>query len=219
MNRALAFLQSSIGRKVVMAVTGAVLVSFVIGHMLGNLQAFLGAQVFNDYAASLRKIPALLWGARIGLLIAAILHIWAAWSLTQSNNEARPEGYREKKNEKASLASTTMRISGVVVLAFLVYHLLHLTFGTVHPDFKPHDAFHNFVAGFKNPLASGAYIVGMVLLGFHLWHGVWSWMQSLGLNHPRYNHLRNVVATLVTVAVVGANIVFPLAVLAGIIHE
>jgi succinate dehydrogenase / fumarate reductase cytochrome b subunit len=215
------FFTSSIGKKVVMAVTGVALLGFVVGHMIGNLQAFMGPEVFNGYAAALRKFPALLWGVRIALLTVTLLHVWAAWSLTRMNRAARPLGYREVESRASTYASRTMRWSGVLVLLFVVYHLLHLTFGVkaVHPQFVHGDAYHNFVTGFQNPAVSLFYVVAMLALGLHLWHGAWSFMQSLGLNHPRYNRLRNGFATLVTAVVVLANISFPLAVLAGVIRE
>jgi succinate dehydrogenase / fumarate reductase, cytochrome b subunit len=218
-----AFLRSSLGLKIVMAVTGLVLFGFVIGHMLGNLQVYLGREAFNAYAESLRAIlhGAGLWVARAGLLAAVLLHIWSAWRLTLINNAARAVGYREVERRESTYASRTMRWSGVVLLLFVVYHLLHFTFGAraVHPQFVPGDAYHNFVTGFMNPLVSAFYILAMLALGLHLYHGAWSFMQTLGLSHPRYNSLRRAVATLLTVMVVAGNISFPIAVLAGVVRE
>ncbi len=213
------FFASSIGKKVVMAVTGAALFGFVIAHMLGNLQVYLGPAALNAYAEGLRHLGALLWIARGGLLVAALLHVWSAYSLTRMNRAARPEGYREKEHRESTYASRTMRWSGVFLLLFIVYHLLHMTWGTVHPDFVPGDVYHNFVVGFRPTLVSVVYIVAMLALGLHLYHGVWSFLQTLGLSHPRYNHLRHAFATLVTVVVVAGNISMPLAVMAGWIDE
>jgi succinate dehydrogenase / fumarate reductase, cytochrome b subunit len=213
------FLGSTLGKKVVMAVSGLALFGFVIAHMLGNLQVYLGPKALNDYAAALRKVPELLWAARAGLLVAALAHIWAAYGLTRMNWAARPEGYREKQHRESTLASRTMRWSGVLVLFFIVYHLLHLTFGTVHPDFREGDAFHNFVVGFQNPLVSAFYIVATLFLALHLFHGAWSWLQTLGLSHPRYNGLRRTLAVLITAVVVLGNLSFPIAVMAGLIGE
>jgi succinate dehydrogenase / fumarate reductase cytochrome b subunit len=215
------FFASSIGKKVVMAVSGVVLFGFVIAHMLGNLQVYLGPHALNAYAESLRKYPPVLWGMRTGLLVAVIAHIWAAWSLTQDNRQARPRGYRERANRASTYASRTMRWSGVTLLLFVVYHLLHFTFGarSVHPRFVEGDVYHNFITGFQDPLASAVYILAMLSLGLHLYHGSWSMLQTLGLSHPRYNRLRQALAAALTVAVVGANLSFPLAVLAGILHE
>jgi succinate dehydrogenase / fumarate reductase cytochrome b subunit len=137
------------------------------------------------------------------------------------NRAARPQGYREHAWRESTYASRTMRWSGVLLLLFIVYHLLHFTFGAraVHPHFVPGDVFHNVVTGFQNPLVSLAYIAAMLFLGLHLYHGAWSFLQTLGLSHPRYNPLRHAFATFVTVVVVAGNISFPVAVLAGVIRE
>src|SRR5687768_6413390 len=134
-----AFLRSSLGLKIVMALTGVILFGFVIGHMVGNLQVYLGREAFNAYAESLRALGhgTLLWIARGGLLVAVVLHIWSAWRLTLLNRAARPVGYREVERRESSYASRTMRWSGVILLLFIVYHLMHFTFGVraVHPRF------------------------------------------------------------------------------------
>lgn len=201
-----------------MAASGAVLFGFVIAHMLGNLQVYLGPDVFNGYAEKLRHLGPLLWAMRAGLLVAVVLHIWSAWSVTRLSRGARPVGYRERETRESTYASRTMRWGGVVLLLFIVYHLMHFTFGNAHPDFVPGDVFHNFVVGFQNPVVSGFYIAAMAALGLHLYHGVWSMMQTVGLSHPRYDHLRHAFATLIAVAVVVGNISFPVAVLTGFIH-
>jgi len=219
MERLQAFLGSSIGKKVIMAVTGLVLFGFVVAHMLGNLQVYLGPTKLDEYGAALRRVPALLWTARLVLLGSAVAHFWAAWSLTRRNWSARPVGYREQQAVASSYASRTMRWSGVILLLFIVYHLLHFTLGTVHPDFVEGAVNHNFVVGFRQPLVAGFYILAMVCLGFHMHHGVWSLLQTLGLSHPRYDQARLAVATLVTAVVVVGNISFPLAVLAGFVRE
>jgi succinate dehydrogenase / fumarate reductase cytochrome b subunit len=215
------FFASSIGKKVVMAVTGLALFGFVIAHMLGNLQVYAGPEALNAYAEALRKYPPLLWAARIGLLLAAALHVWAAWSLTWMNRAARPRGYRQTTSRASTYASRTMRWSGVTILLFVVYHLLHLTFGprSVHPQFVPGDVYHNFITGFQNPLASAFYVLAMLSLGLHLYHGAWSMMQTVGLNHPRYSRLWQGLAAAITVAVVVVNISFPVAVLTGLLRE
>ena len=220
---ALAFMRSSLGLKIVMALTGVILFGFVIGHMIGNLQVYLGPEAFNAYAASLRALGhgTLLWIARAGLLVAVLLHIWSAWRLTLINNAARAVGYREVERRESSYASRTMRWSGVIVLLFIVYHLMHFTLGVhaVHPQFVHGDAYHNFVTGFQNPLVSGFYVLAMLALGLHLYHGAWSFMQTLGLSHPRYDHLRYAFAGLVTLLILAGNISFPVAVLTGYVHE
>jgi succinate dehydrogenase / fumarate reductase, cytochrome b subunit len=213
------FFRSSIGKKVVMAASGAVLLGFVAAHMAGNLQVYLGRTAINAYAESLRHVPALLWAARLGLLAAVTLHIWSAYSLSRTSWDARPVGYRARESRESTYASRTMRWSGVILLLFIVYHLMHFTFGNVHPSFVPGDVFHNVVAGFRNVAVSGFYIAAMIALGLHLYHGVWSMMQTVGLSHPRYDHLRHAFATLVAVVIVAGNISFPLAVLTGLLHE
>ena len=202
-----------------MAASGAVLFGFVIAHMLGNLQVYLGPEAFNGYAEKLRRLGPLLWAMRAGLLVAVVLHIWSAWSVTRMSRAARPVGYRDRENRESTYASRTMRWGGVILLLFIVYHLMHFTFGNAHPDFVPGDVFHNFVAGFRSPVVSGFYIAAMAALGLHLYHGVWSMLQTLGLSHPRYDSLRHAFATLVAVAVVVGNVTFPVAVLTGFIHE
>ena len=147
------------------------------------------------------------------------LHIWAATSLTLTNWRARPVGYRATKRLESTYASRTMVWSGPILGLFIVYHLLHLTTGTVHPSFEPGAVYHNVVAGFRVWPVSAFYIVAMIALGFHLWHGVWSMLQSLGLSHPRWNGLRRVCATVFTLVVVAGNVSFPLAVLLGLVRE
>ena len=202
-----------------MAVTGIVLFGFVVGHMLGNLQVYLGPHALNAYAASLRSVPALLWGARLLLLASVALHIWAATSLTLDNRRARPHGYRARRYQEATYASRTMVWSGPILALFVAYHLAHFTFGTAHPSFQPGDVYHNFVTGFQSVPVSLFYIAAMLALGLHLYHGVWSMLQTIGLSHPRYNRFRQAFATLITLAVVAGNISFPLAVLIGFVHE
>jgi succinate dehydrogenase / fumarate reductase, cytochrome b subunit len=218
-----AFLRSSLGLKIVMALTGVILFGFVIGHMVGNLQVYLGREAFNAYAESLRALGhgTLLWIARGGLLVAVVLHIWSAWRLTLLNRAARPVGYREVERRESSYASRTMRWSGVILLLFIVYHLMHFTFGVraVHPRFVHGDAYHNFVTGFQSPLVSGFYVLAMFALGLHLYHGAWSFLQTLGLSHPRYNHLRYAFAGLITLVILAGNISFPVAVLTGLVRE
>jgi succinate dehydrogenase cytochrome b subunit len=218
------FYRSPVAKKLVMAVTGILLFGFVLFHMLGNAKMYLGEEAFNAYAEGLRAfgepfIPhgQALWVARIGLLAAALLHIWSAWSLTLINRRARPTAYVRQETVKASYASRTMRWGGVILLLFIVYHLLHLTFGSVHGDFIPENPYHNVVAGFQNPIVSAFYILANLVLAFHLYHGLWSLFQSLGWNHPSYKSLRRGFATTFALLVTAGNVSFPLAVLAGIV--
>jgi succinate dehydrogenase / fumarate reductase cytochrome b subunit len=213
------FWRSSIGRKVVMAVTGAILFGFVLGHLAGNLTVYLGPEALNGYAVFLRRFlhGAGLWIARAVLLLSVILHIWSATSLTLTSRAARQVGYRERQWTESTYASRTMRWSGVIIFFFVIYHLLHFTFGTVHPSFVEGDVYHNFVTGFQSVPVSIAYIVAMIFLGLHLRHGVWSMFQTLGVSHPRYIRWAHVGAWIFALIVVIGNCSFPIAVLAGFV--
>lgn len=217
--------RSPLTKKAVMAVTGLMLFGFVFTHMLGNLKLYLGPEKLNEYAHGLREIGApffgpgeFLWVARIGLLVAVALHIWSAWELTLINRRARPKSYVRESYSKSTYASRTMRWGGVIILLFVGYHLLHLTTGDMHHDFKAGDVYHNVVAGFSQPLVSGFYILANVALGLHLFHGLWSLFQSLGFNGARFNPLRKTFAVAFAVLISAANISFPVAVLTGFVH-
>ena len=203
-----------------MAVTGVVLYGFVVGHMLGNLQVFLGPEAINAYGAFLQGFlhGQGIWIARATLLVALLLHVWAAVALTLANLAARPQGYREWQARESSYASRTMVWSGPLLLGFLLYHLAHFTFGSAHPDFVHGDVFRNVVVGFQNPFASAFYILAMLALGLHMYHGFWSMLQTLGLSHPSWNRVRRGLSLLLAGAVVAGNISIPLAVLTGRIH-
>jgi len=202
-----------------MAVTGFVLVGFVVVHMLGNLLLYQGPAAINAYAEKLREMPAVLWGVRLVLLGSVLLHIWAAASLTRTNMAARGVGYRERRSRESTYASRTMRWSGVILLLFIVYHLLHFTVGNVHPSFIPGDVYHNMIAGFQIGIVPFFYILSMLALGLHLYHGVWSLMQTVGFSHPRYDRLRYAFAALVTAVVVLGNLSFPVAVMTGLVKD
>ena len=220
MSQARGFAGSTIGRKVIMAVTGAILFGFVLAHMLGNLQVYLGPEAMNNYAVFLRQVlhGTGLWIARVVLLVAVVLHVWSAASLTLTNRRARPEGYRLEKWKESTYASRTMRWGGVILLLFVIYHLLHFTTGTLHQSFIEGDVYHNFVAGFRNVWVSAFYIFAMLALGLHLRHGLWSMCQTLGVSHPRYIRMAHVGAWIFAAIIVIGNISFPLAVLAGIVR-
>ena len=227
------FYRSAMGKKAVMAVTGVMLFGFVFGHMVGNLKLYQGVYAsgphagehkIDVYAEGLRELGApilghgqALWIARIGLLAAVLIHIHAAASLTLLSRRARPVSYAKAVPQTATYASRTMRWGGVIILLFVVYHLMHLTFGNVHPDFEHGRVHDNVVSGFSNPWVSGFYVAAQVALGFHLYHGVWSLFQSLGLNGPRLNVFRRQLAAAFAVLISGANISFPVAVLTGLV--
>jgi succinate dehydrogenase / fumarate reductase cytochrome b subunit len=220
MSQARGFVGSSIGRKVIMAVTGAILFGFVLVHMLGNLQVYLGPEALNHYGVFLRELlhGTGIWIARAVLLAAVVLHIWSATSLTLDSRRARPDGYRQQKWKESTYASRTMRWGGVILLLFVIYHLLHFTTGTVHQSFIEGDVYHNFVSGFRVVPVSLFYIFAMLALGLHLRHGVWSMFQTLGVSHPRYIRMAHVGAWIFAAVIVIGNISFPLAVLAGIVR-
>jgi succinate dehydrogenase / fumarate reductase cytochrome b subunit len=203
-----------------MAASGLLLYGFVVGHMLGNLQVYLGPEAINAYGEFLQGFlhGQGIWIARLALLLAVALHVWAAVALTLSNWSARPLGYREWQAQKSTYASRTMVWSGPLLLAFIVYHLAHFTLGNAHPDFVRGDVFRNVVVGFQNPFASAFYILAMLALGLHMYHGFWSMLQTLGLSHPRWNRVRRGLSLLLAGAVVAGNISIPLAVLTGRIH-
>jgi succinate dehydrogenase / fumarate reductase cytochrome b subunit len=188
-----AFCHSSVGRKMIVAVTGMILILFVIGHLLGNLQIFLGPDWINGYSQHLHDLGPILWMIRAFLLASVILHIYFTILLAVENRRARPEAYRDRDYVKASWASRHMVVSGLVVLAFVIYHLAHFTFRSTDSRFallKPdalghYDVFSMMVYGFQNVYVSGFYIVGLFLLTLHLTHGSSSFFQSLGLNNQR----------------------------------
>ena len=218
------FAKSSIGAKVVMGVTGLMLIGFVIIHMLGNLQVFLGQEALNSYAKALHDLGGLLWVARFGLIGAVVLHIASGLRLASLNRAARPVRYAYETTVKATFASRYMRMSGIVVLAFIVYHLAHFTLGITHPEHKAlvdslgrPDVYSMVILGFQQPLISISYIIAMVLLWFHLNHGASSLFKSLGLRHPKYNSMIDKAGPAIATLVVGGNIIMPLAILAGII--
>lgn len=213
----LALLLSSIGLKALMAVTGLLMVGFLVGHTAGNLQIFQGREVYNNYAHTLQSLGALLWIARLGLLGAVTVHILAAAKLVSENAAARTTRYAVKKNHATSYAARTMQVSGPIVLLFIIYHIAHLTFGIATPGYthSATDAYANFVQGFQVPLVAWFYALANLALGLHLFHGIHSLFQTLGVNHPSYNfHLKAAAVTL-TLFIAGGNIFMPLAVLSG----
>jgi len=218
------FYRSAIGKKAVMAVTGLILFGWIFLHMVGNLKLYLGPEHMNEYAHWLRALgtPAMpetaaLWVSRLVLLAAVLLHIHAAWAVSMMSREARPVGYRDRRSVAATYAARTMRWGGVIILLFIIYHLLHLTVGTVHNDFVKDDPYHNVVAGFRVWWVAAVYIIANLALGLHLYHGVWSMFNSVGFTHVRFNAWRRTFATAFAALITLANISFPLAVLTGVV--
>lgn len=198
-----------------MAVSGCILFLFVLGHLIGNLQIYEGRATLDHYAVLLRVEPALLWFVRVVLLIMVVLHIWSSVLLAGRNLGARPVGYKRKKATTSSYASRTMYWSGPIILAYVIYHLLDFTFGTVNPHYVPGDVYGNVVASFRVIPVSAFYIFAMILLCMHLYHGLWSMFQSLGMAHARYTPvLRRTAAAVATLIAIGY-ISIPVSVLAG----
>jgi len=200
-----------------MAVTGLALAGFLVTHTSSNLAIFSGREVYNAYPAFLRSLGSALWIARLGLLGAVSLHIFAAFKLTAENNKARDRRYAVQQSAATNYAARTMAVSGPILLLFLIYHLLHLTFGFTAGDYEHShtDIYSNLVHGFQVPVVAWFYAFANLLLGLHLFHGLWSMFQTLGLNHPSYNPLMRGVAIVLTLYIAGGNILMPLAVLSG----
>jgi succinate dehydrogenase / fumarate reductase cytochrome b subunit len=216
---------TAVGKKYAMAISGIVLMAFVLAHMVGNLKLYFGAGSLDAYSHWLRTVgePALpretlLYVERVILLAAAVIHVHAAYELTRINRRARPDAYRSPRDYVAAdFASRTMRWTGVIVLLFVVFHLLDLTWGPANPDFVPGDPYHNVIQSFRRRPVALVYVAANVALAFHLYHGAWSLFQSMGWSHPRWNVWRRRFAVAFMVLVAGGNISFPLAVLTGVI--
>jgi succinate dehydrogenase / fumarate reductase cytochrome b subunit len=217
MEKALSMVDTTIGKKIVMALSGIVLFGFVFGHMLGNLQIFIGPKTFNDYSAFLHENPTLLWVARGVIGLSAGLHLWSAVSLWLTNRAARPQRYAKHRQVATTYAARTMVWTGPIVLLYLAYHLAHLTFcvtdglGYSH---DPEDVYTNVINSFRFWPAAAAYVVANLALGFHLYHGTWSLLQTLGVSHPRYNELLRSVAIAFGLLVATGFVAIPVAVLA-----
>ncbi|PJZ52537.1 succinate:quinone oxidoreductase [Leptospira adleri] len=219
------YLRSSIGRKTLVAVTGLVYFGFVVVHMLGNLQIFLGQEKINAYGQALRDIAPLLWVARIILIVSFIIHVYYAITLSIENKKARPVPYSKQNTVQATLASRTMALTGLLILSFLTYHLLHFTLGVTNPDHFAmtdskgrHDVFTMVILGFQNPIVTGSYIFAMVLLASHISHGVASVFQTLGLSTPSLSGKIKAGAILFALIIFIGNTSIPLSILLGYVH-
>jgi succinate dehydrogenase / fumarate reductase, cytochrome b subunit len=217
--------RSALGKKYIMAITGVIFMGYVLAHMLGNLKLYQGADDFNTYAEFLRRLlypimpeSATLNLMRLVLILALVGHVVAAVQLTAMNRRARPEAYRSKRDYiAADFAARTMRWTGVILFLFVAYHLADLTWGWVNPAPEGATVYEKVVASFQVPVVSAFYLLANLALGVHLYHGVWSLFQSLGINNRRFNHWRRGLAVGFTVVVVGGNLSFPIAVLTGVI--
>jgi succinate dehydrogenase / fumarate reductase, cytochrome b subunit len=222
---------TAVGKKYVMAITGIIGIGYIVAHMVGNLKMYMGREsdgvyAIDHYGEFLREllVPILprtvtLWLLRLVLIVALVLHVHAAWSLTVLNRRARPVKYQSARDYQiANFASRTMRWTGIIVLLFIVWHLLDLTGGQVNPDFVRGEVYRNVDASLSRVPVAALYIVANIALGIHLFHGTWSLFQSMGWSNPRFNRWRRALAVgLATVVVVG-NVSFPVAVLAGIVE-
>ena len=225
MRRVISLWDATVGKKIAMAVTGVVLIGFVAGHMIGNLKVYQGREAFNHYAEGLRTFGQpffghgqLLWLIRLVLLAAVLIHIIAAVQLTLRSRAARPVGYRRYDGDLVfNYASRTMTWGGLIILLFVVYHLMHLTFGNAHSDFVRGDAYHNFVSGFRSVPVSLVYALTMLPLGLHLYHGFFSMLHTFGATSPKFNRWRRPIALALALIIVVGNISFPVAVLAGVV--
>jgi len=220
-HKALSLGDTSIGKKALLAVSGVILFGFVIIHMLGNLQVFLGPDVFNAYGEAAKSNAVVLWGARSVLLVALVTHLVLVVQLYSRSLRARPVGYQVKKNIATSYAGATMKYSGPALLLYILFHLAHFTYPGLGLGVYEHstlDIYGNFVSAFQIPWVVALYVSANLLLGMHLFHGAFSLLQSLGLNHPRYNQRARSGARAFALLVTTGNVAMPLSVFFGLIQ-
>lgn len=213
----LRLLRSSVGLKAIMAVTGLVWIGYLLTHVAANLLVFTGPTLINQYSAAIHGAPALLWGARLVLLATIVAHVVAAVVLTRRERAARPAGYARWEPQVSTFASRTIRWGGLAILVLLVFHVLHLTTGSVHPAFVAGDPYGNVVRGLRHPAVAALYLVFVAAVGLHLFHGSWSAFRSLGLVKPSGRPLRHKASLLVAGAIWLGFTVIPIAVLIGIV--
>jgi len=217
MQQTLKLTETSIGKKVAMAASGVILLGFAAGHLAGNLQVFKGAEAFNTYAHWLHAHPQVIWPTRIAVLFAFLMHIYSAWELWSRNGRARPVAYKKKQDLATTFAAQTMYASGPLFLAFVIFHLGHLT---VAPEYGymglvDDNPFQNLVSGFQQWPIVAAYAVGVLALGVHLSHGVWSAFQTVGASHPKYDRYRAWVAYGIAVIITAGFLSIPAGVMVG----
>lgn len=212
-------INSSVGLKMVMAVTGVMWVGFVLAHMTGNLLVYAGPEALNAYGEFIQHgTHGAVWLLRITVAAAILVHIWAAITLASRSSAARPVSYSGgRASQRSTYAGITMRYGGPALMLFIIYHLTHMTLGWSHPDFVAGDVYANFIVGFQDPVASGVYIVAMVALGLHLYHGIRSGLQTVGIA-TMDAQWPGTLAALIALLVAGVNISFPVSVLTGILE-
>ena len=222
MRRVISLYRTSVGKKFYMALSGAVLIGFLVAHMIGNLKMYMGPEAFNHYAEFLREIgyPILphlvgLWIFRLVLLACVGLHMLMALQVYLQSRSARGESYTKEESLHFTYASRTARWGGVIIATFVIYHLLHFTVGSAHPDFVHGDAYRNVVIGFRNIWVAGFYILTLIMVAFHVYHGFWSALQTVGANHPKYNPYRRPLALVLALLLFLGFLSVPVGVMAG----
>ncbi|MDQ6769568.1 MAG: succinate dehydrogenase cytochrome b subunit [Gemmatimonadota bacterium] len=220
MGRLRSFYGSMVGKKVVMGITGLIGIGFVILHSLGNLLVFRGAAAINSYSRFLKGTGELLWALRIVLIVAVVLHVIAAIQLTRQSRAARPIGYTKRETQVATISSRTMRWGGALLLVFIIVHILHFTTGTIKPAgvFSSDDVYANVVTSFRIWWVALFYIIAMIALGLHLFHGAWSSVRSIGVSPPSPQPLHRKLSLVIALLVWAAFTAIPVAVLAGIVR-
>jgi succinate dehydrogenase / fumarate reductase cytochrome b subunit len=218
MNRLVAIWRSTIGKKIAMAGSGILLVLFLLSHMISNVTVLIDPKHLDDYAAFLRSFGPLLWVARLGLLALVGIHVVAAWQLTQMARGARTAAYDRREAQVATYAARTMRWGGVLVVVFIVYHILHYTTGTFHPDFREGEVGRNLIVGMQSVPVALFYAATMLTIGMHLWHGTWSVFQTLGVSHPAWDRTRRGLAVVLAVVIAGGFLLIPLSALLGVLQ-
>jgi succinate dehydrogenase / fumarate reductase cytochrome b subunit len=222
--RVISLYRTSVGKKFYMALSGAVLIGFLFAHMVGNLKMYMGADAFNHYAEFLREIgyPILphmvgLWMFRLVLLACVGLHMLSAWQVYTQSKNARGGSYKKEESLSFAYASRTMRWGGVIIGAFVVYHILHFTVGSALPEFVHGEAYDNVIYGFRNPLIVAFYVVTLIMITFHVYHGLWSALQTVGANHPKYNPFRRPLALGLALLLLLGFLTVPVGVMAGVL--
>ncbi|HEY3934785.1 MAG TPA: succinate dehydrogenase cytochrome b subunit [Gemmatimonadales bacterium] len=215
MNRLFALWDTTVGKKVAMAVTGVVMILFLISHVISNVLIFSNPAHLDSYAAWLRSLGPALWIARAVLLASVLIHIAAAYQLTIRARRARPVEYNRREVQVATYAARTMRWGGVLLAVFIVFHILHFTTGTFHPDFHPGQVGRNVMEGMQVTPVAMFYLVAMLALGLHFSHGIWSAFQTLGFDQPAYRQTRRIVAWGLAILVAGGFATIPAAALLG----
>ena len=220
MGRLRGFYASMVGKKVVMGVTGLIGIGFVIVHAAGNLLVFSGPEAINSYSHFLKSTGELLWTVRIVVIVAVILHVLAAVQLTRQSRAARAIGYARREPQVATIASRTMRWGGLLLLVFIVLHVLHFTTGTVRPAgvFTPDDVYVNIVSSFRIWWVTLLYVAAMVVLGFHIVHGAWSSVRSIGVSPPSPKPLHKRISVAIAILVWAAFTIVPVAVFTGLVR-